>query len=79
MGTSSAVPPQWRESGLGLWMVVWVVGRREAKTEEDSRQRVSWRPRNWEDRASAWTFWSTRVCRALLAPSVASPESPFTL
>ena len=27
--------------GLGLWKVVWVAGRREAKTEEDSRQRVS--------------------------------------
>jgi len=49
LGTSTAVPPQWRESGLGLWKVVWVVGRREAKTGEDSRQRVSWRPRNWED------------------------------
>ncbi len=56
LGTSTAVPPQWRESGLGLWKVVWVVGRREAKTGEESRQRVSWRPRNWEERASAWTF-----------------------
>ena len=32
-----------------------------------------------EDRASAGTVWTTRVCRAWLAPPVASPESPGTL
>ena len=59
MGTSSTSagpPPQWRESGLGLWKVVWVVGRRErSKTEEDgpAAARVLEAERKWEDRASA--------------------------
>ena len=63
MGTSSAVPPQWRESGLGLWKVVWVVGRRESKTGEESRQRVSWSPRS----SAARTIVSTTACTWELA------------